>query len=372
MKTKLILVAVLMSLMSCDQNYIASSLPNEVKIVNNEDWITNFSEISKEFLGKSNSEQNGKEVLLYSELVELFDPDKLQCGLSPEIKQRLKAVSRNGESKLGHVPDVIYNNIGNVKKVIKLDGRGASILAHYFTYEKKDKSISKPIISVNTPTQTDFNISLILNKDKATYDNFFFTLDCSGYFSASAKAAAKKGFLGFGKIDIAAEGENTIDKNKSVVIIKSLVYSPLYSAYKGTGIYNASKTASNKLKKEILIQRIATLNGILEAIPKQHIKENSEIFLNVNYEAIIASNKGNSGYNGNGSLDSNVELAFSIVESKTGIKSKNSISRKSEYSNYDTYIIDMNIDATPDKLTMKDLNELINSLETEVEKLTKN
>ncbi|QSE98703.1 hypothetical protein [Fulvivirga lutea] len=373
MKNSKSLIIGLFVLAACDSPYRAPAPVTETTELN-QPFLNEIAAIAEQLdttavKANLNGENFGLKVDIYDEMLELFHPDKLTCGLSDKIRKRLKESTRSKKEKNGYVPDIVVNNTSEYKDAIKLDGRGANVLVHYFTYELDNGEESKPIISKDTPTQESFNVTQLIDNQNDAYESFIFTMDCSGYFSAAAKAAASGGFLGFGKGSVAAEGEKTINQSQSVVVMRALIYSPLYAAYDGSFIYKINEEMKIEDKRRIYQNRLQTLNGVINAIPNSHQFDSMRVFLNSNYEAIITSNKGNSGYNGTGKLNSNVELSFTIAQASGNIEASNSVSRKSEYSSYDTYIIEANKDVIPEELTLKKLNDKVEEIENLIENI---
>lgn len=311
----------------------------------------------------------GPQKPIYNEMVELFNPDNFNCGLGEKLKAKIKESKRQGESISGYVPDIVINNLSKYKNAVKLDDRGANALVHLFTYETNDNQESKPIVSQNTPTQLNFSTLNLIDNQNENYSSFSFTMDCSGYFSASAKVTTRGGFLGFGKVSATAEGENMINKNQSILIIRSLIYSPLYASYDGSFIYQIKDEMDSSTQKAVLKNRLLTLQGILNAIPKDDQIDDKRIYLAKNYEVIITSNKGNSGYNGAGKINADVQLNYSVVQSSGATNASNSVSRKSDYTNYSTYILEKDKDAIADKITFKRIKDKINELKSTIDKL---
>lgn len=375
-----ILAAILMICISCSRPYIAPApkiMPNENNSKTLDTLIATINFLKNKPKGNftlSNFKLKeiealnafGDTVILYDELIDLFNPDKFSCGLSEKIRASLNKSKRENYDKSGFIPDLVVNNTSKFKKAVKLDGRGANVLVHYFTYEMADKKESKPITSVGTPTQMNFNTVNWVDNKNDSYDNFLFTMDCAGYFSASAKVAAKGGFLGFGKIEVEAEGANTINQSQSILVMRVLIYSPLYAAYTGQSLYYIGDNTDVAAKKEILNNRIQTLQGIIDAIPNIDQVDTRRVYLNANYEAIITSNKGNSGYNGTGKLNSNIEINFVVGQATGDAQGSNSVNRKSSYSSYNTYILMVNKDANVSNLTYKDLKNKIAELKAQL------
>lgn len=352
--------------MSCESSYESPPLTSEQSTDNTTDLaeLNNvYQSIKPQSKNKINDEY-GEEVVIYKELLTLFSPENFECGLSDKIKNKLKKAKRKEREEEGFIPDYVANNTTSYEKGIKLDGRGANVLVHYFSYQKKNNDESKPIISQDAPTQLNFSATDFIDNKKENYKSFYFTMDCAGFFSASAKAATEGGFLGIGKGEIAAEGESTINQSQSIIVMRVLIHSPLYAAYKGNSIFNVTKNMNQETKNAIYSKQIETLESIISAIPTTDRVDSNRIYLNSNYEAIITSNKGSSGYNGKGELNSNVQINFTAVQTSGGIQSSNSVSRKTEFSDYNTYILDRNVDVELEEITIKNVVDKITSLKS--------
>ncbi|AXT61119.1 hypothetical protein D1816_12420 [Aquimarina sp. AD10] len=361
MKKYLILILLLIITISCDDIYIAKETALENS---NQNFITktkNVLDLEKSNIENFENKNYGDSVVIYNELVALFSPDNFECGLSDKIKNRLKKSKREGKDIDGFIPDYVANNSIKYINGIKLNGRGANVLVHYFTYEKENGVESKPIISQDSPSQINFNAVDFIDDKNENYNSFYFTMDCAGFFSASVKASAKGGFLGIGKVDVAAEGENTINQSQSIIVMRVLIHSPLYSAYIGNSIFRINEDMDQNTKNKIYQNRVSTLKAVLNAIPTSDRLDTKEVYLNANYEAIITSNKGSSGYNGKGELNSNVQINFT-VQASGQVQANNSVSRKTEFSSYNTYILEKNVDVELEKITIQDLNSKIASL----------
>jgi len=308
-------------------------------------------------------ESYGEQVKLEKEMIILFDPDNFNCGLSEKIKAKLKSYENEESRYAGFVPSTVRDNL-KYDLGYKMDGKGTNILLHYFILEKNKNEEKEPLITIGTPTQENYSLYEYIDNQKEGYEDFFFTMDCSGYFSISANIAAKGGFLGFGKADIAAEGKKTIGKSQSIFIARCILISPLYSAYKGYHMFEGQNINQSQ-EKELIKKRIKILNGIINALPND-TEDNWKIHLNTNIETIITSNNGNSGFNGSGSLNSNLSVNISSAQTKTGVSAKNSVSRKSQYTNFDTYIIKLNVLTSPLIVEVKDIKNKIKSLKKRI------
>ena len=105
----------------------------------------------------------------------------------------------------------------------------------------------------------------------------------------------------------------------------------------------------------------------MDAIPTGDQVDDRKIYLNANYESVITSNKGNSGFNGKGKLNTNIEINLSSTQA--GAEIKNSVSRKSEFENYDSYIIKANRSVALEDITVKKVRDKITEIKTQLTQL---
>ncbi|MEO1257170.1 MAG: hypothetical protein AAFZ15_00175 [Bacteroidota bacterium] len=299
----------------------------------------------------------GEEVDLYRELVDLFDPDNFSCGLHPKIKKKLKKLKARNKDVSGFVPNVVIKNAYLADSALLLDRSGSNILAHGFQYKKRDGTVSKFLFARTAPTVEDFNQSAFMEKDPNTYDYFLYTMDCSGFLSASVSATAG---LNRNALKTSASAAGVSDK--SLVVLGGLLYSPLLQAYKGEGIFSGMDSVS-------LIKRINTLQAILNEIPDGN--DTTQLLLNANFEAVMTSNSGSSGFNGEAKLDVTGSIGFGVGSGTGAVGAKANVERKSEFSRYKTYILRFNVGAAPPKITLANMRDLIRALNTQLDNLDK-
>ena len=354
----------LILLSSCKKYYEAEEL--DAASTSNESVLSEIKSIMKEadvrYSIDSDLDGYGETVNMYSELTAIFNPDNIDCGLDDKIKDKIKKSTREGQDVEGFVPDLVANTINEFENAVKLDGEGANILLHLFTYTLPNGETTSAIRSRDTPTQRDFTMVEWIDRDISGFESFYYTVDCSGYFSSSAKASISGGLFGIGKGKIAGAAEGTIGKNMSIVVMYVVVNSPLYAAYKGSSKYLTEAGMADSLKRDIYNKRISTLEGILSAIRPSDRADDMQIKLKENYKTVLASNKGEQGFNGKGSLESNLDLRFKVNLSAR-IKAENTINRKTKFESYDTYILDSDVRSRPDIITLKNLKDKIIEIE---------
>lgn len=291
------------------------------------------------------------EINLLDELVVLFDPSNFKCGYDEKLKKKLKRVV-NDKNTEGFVPSVVLNKIRN-QKVSKLSDRGVNVAANSFRYESITTN-SEPVFVRFSPTALNFNQEDYFERNSNTYSNFFYSLDCSGYLSNAISASG-----GIDNASLKAAANSSSNSNNSLVIVKGVMYSPLYLAYKGNGIFK-SKT------KEILEKRKEVLVQIYLSIVNDDRLDDTKIFLDTNYLLLLTSNSGKTSFNGEASLSAGGGIGFGFGNISAEGSASGKMNKTTEFNEYNTYILDVNVDMPPDSITVLSLIKIITEIEKEL------
>ncbi|MEA5402837.1 hypothetical protein VB776_07920 [Arcicella sp. DC2W] len=286
----------------------------------------------------------GKKVGLYQELVDLFDPENFNCGCDKQMKKALKKLKPKNQVS-GFIPDDVSKNAFMADTVSLLAMQGSNILAHLFQYENSSRK-SKPLFAKNANSVKNFNVNNFIEKKPETYDQFLYTLDCTGFITAAVNATG-----GVSAASIKTAASVGVSAKKSLFVLGGVMYSPLYQAFKGEGIFKGNDSL-----------RINVLGAILDEIPTQEQSDNTKILINANYKVILTSNSGNSNFNGEGSFGASGNASFGFGSVQIGSDGSGSIGRTSSYTSYKTYIIQENINTKPLIITVKNVNDLIAQL----------
>ena len=301
-------------------------------------------------------DQIGEEVNLYSELLELFSSDNFDCGCDEKLKKKLKKYKPKNkkEDQSGFIPRVVLNNALYSDAALLLDRSGSSILAHGFQYEKSSGEKSKLLFARNSPTVKVFSESEYIEKNPNTYDHFLYTLDCSGFLSAAVSAT-----IGVSKNSIKASASAASKSDKSLIVVGGVMYSPLYQAYNGEGNFSQSDSTTK-------IIRVKVLEAILNSIPTDEQTDSTQIFINSNHRVVLASNSGSSSFNGEAKLGITGGIGFGIGNVNGDGKAESSVQRKSSFSKYKTYLIESNVGAEPNNITILSLKEKIMNIKKSI------
>lgn len=329
MKTKLILLFFASILVSCNVQKVmkdqdGDGIPDQFDLNPNINDYLMFEGINKELTELSNDTLNinvGTPVKLRKEMLDLFNPDKFNCNCDEKLKRKIKKFKDKG-----FVPDIIENEIpeGIIGNLI--DEQGANALVHSFKIENTDGTFSKQLLANNSPSLNNFNQLEYLETRTGVFNNFSYSLDCTGYLTGVIKAG-----IGAGNNSIRTSASGASSSNKSLIVIKGVIYSPLYQAYKNEGKFKDDDTLRLKVLKSIISKIPVSMNDTLK------------IKLNSNYKVVIASNTGSSSFNGEAELNASGNANFLIGNLNAQISGSSKIGRTSNFSRYKTYILEENI-----------------------------
>jgi len=294
---------------------------------------------------------------MYRELLALFDPDNFDCGCEEKLKRKLRKIrpSNKPESESGFIPRDVLNNALHADTVVLFNRTGSNYLAHSFQYISTSGQKSKMIFADNSPTIADFNETNFIDMTAGVHDNFLYTLDCSGFLSAALAVTA-----GIDKNSVKASAEGASKIDRSLLVIGGVMYSPLYQAYTGTGVYSAENP-------DTITKRRKALEAILKAIPEQDHQDDVKVLLNSNYRIVLASNTGSSGFNGKANLGGNGGFRILVASVDYRGESEGRIDRTSSFTNYKTYLTDVNVGSVPSNITVRSIREKINLLASQIQ-----
>jgi len=359
MKRIFLTILTVACLASCSDQQTESIVNSEIGISNLND-LEETQTVLKTFMDTLQTDEKslinegtefGTKVSLYKELIDLFDPDNFSCGCDDKIKKALKKIKPKNQKINGFIPDLVLKNAFLSDSVLILDNSGSSILAHLFQYNTKAGVKSKPLFARNAITTQNFNEANFIEKNPRTYDNFLYTLDCTGFLTAAVSAAG-----GVNSNSVKTSASAATNSNKSLFVIGGVMYSPIYQAFKGEGIFSDNDNST-------ISRRINVLNAILTEIPSNEITDSTELYLNSNYRVIITSNSGTSSFNGEASFGVTGGVSFGFGSVSGSASGNGSMDRKSEFTRYKTYVVTKNVDAEVPIIYVKDIKQLINSLQ---------
>lgn len=344
-KIKLALLSLaILSLNSCENSDIDSSyvLQTNENIKNNEDL-----QIVKETFNylKSNSseeikanfvDENAKEVSLKEEIAKLFDPANHPCSLPNRIASKLKRAKEEGKP---WAPKIVRDQILELPEtVLYIPRNSITSILHLVTIKKQDNSSFK--WPVKAPSYDELNIDdFVLTGD---YNSFFYSLDCSGYVNAAIEASAS-----VPGADIKTVAKTSLTTQNSMFVAGGVIVSPLSAAYYGN------------LVEMDTISRIKILEAIL-LVP--NTSDNDIIEMPISFEAVWASKTGSSSFNGSGDITAKGAGGFATAQVSANASAGGSISRKSKFSAFNTYVSKTHPIEHPTVITISNVKAILRNL----------
>lgn len=291
---------------------------------------------------------SNKDVALWDELILLFDPSSFDCGCESAVKSRIKSLKTTEGDTRGFVPSAVTAKIGN-EPAYKVQDFDQSVLLGSFIYKIKSDPEPKSayVAESDLLKEVDMDQYIILNGS-----NFLYTNDCSGYISAIVKANAG---LTFAQMNSSIKAAS--NQKKSLVVLQAYYKSPIYYHYRS----KPQTINAIKLKRDLI-------DKIMYALPNYARLDDTEIIFTHDYKILATSNSGDSSFNGESSFNADVKASYGIASGELGANANGKITKGIKFANFNTYVIAINKVNQPDRLTYKDLKDLLNVLDAEIAK----
>ncbi len=291
----------------------------------------NATEMFENYIAKYDTDV--KTIIIKNEMIKLFDPETHPCPLPLKLKE---AINKLKKDKKPWYPKYIDNYLISIQKKDAKYFPSSSVSQLFHEIIFKNGTTEKKWLVSKSPTYDNFVIDLYYLKGKGS---FFYSLDCSGYFNAALNAAVSLPAIA----DLKAKAESALESSNSLFIAGATVVNPIFAAY-----FN-NLNMDNKLRISIL-KELVTVTGT---------SDDDIILIIPGFTALWTSNTGTSSFNGKGELASNASYAIgSGSASNSG-----TISRKSSYQNYNTYIVSFGLPfEQTEPITVGKVKALINKL----------
>lgn len=279
-----------------------------------------FSETLKSGQKKSTlsfSDEDVKIVALKSEVGKLFDPENHPCSLPEKIAKKLKKTIADGKP---WAPKFVAAHIVEMPdSVIYIPRQSISNLLHWITVKKQGSNTETMKLVTNSSTYDNLNVEDFV---LSGFNSFFYSLDCSGYLNAAIEgSAAVPG------ADIKSVAKSALETQNSMFIGGGVILSPLSAAF-----YGKKVTIDTITRLNILNAMLSTINEI------PNISDKDIVLLNPAYDAVWASKIGASSFNGKADLKTSGGAGIGVAQISASASGGGSISRKSSFSNFNTYI----------------------------------
>lgn len=268
-------------------------------------------------------------------IAKLFDPDLQPCPLPENIVKKLKKYKDKDQA---WVPKDLVNHLkGMPDKALYFDGKDVPLLLHTIKI-KHSNNLLDTVIVLGSPTIKNLDVTDFIWPG---INNFGYTLDCSGLLSASIQ-----GTLTVPGSDITTKAGAAFDQQKSMFVGGGVIISPLYAAFFG-------ESSGVDLSKEL---RSQILKAITEA---PGVTANDAVELVMSYEVVWASSKGEQGFNGSSNLAGKGAVGIGIAQASSNVGVSGTVSRKSNFSSFETYVTGRQRLNAPAQVTIASINAKI-------------
>lgn len=276
------------------------------------------------------------EVRLDTQLTKLFDTKNHPCGDLPgKVLKKL--------DKRSWMPKSLEGQMTRLPAVASyLMGESVSVLLHSVQIQKSDGTKLSPIVVYGAPTFENLDLEAYM---ATQYDSYAYSLDCSGYLSAALEASGANPAG-----DITAKASSALKNSGSLMLAFGSIYSPFLAALRPK-IYGKNMPDSTRLA--VLTALEARLLGI---------EETATIDLSERYVVLWASKKGQAGFNGEASFKANVGGNLGIAKLSANANTGGTLSRKSSFTNFDTYLLNSVKLTDVEPVTVKEVKALVKEL----------
>jgi hypothetical protein len=278
----------------------------------------------------------GDEVLVRDALAELFLKNgcKIPKKLSDKIIQRKASTNP-------WLPTELSNAAGEIlsKKATKIAGTGLLPVLHIVEYG--DASAPKRLLVQGTQTYLRLDPSALLDPG---YDNFAYTLDCSGFLNASISVGAD-----FTVGEMKSDASTALQSQQTLLAMRAKLFFPVAMAL------NAD-VFPVRLAERDRIDLLFALNAALSTQPAT-----TQIRSWKQLPVVWTSKNGASSFQGRASVSATGGANLGLVSASANTSAGGSITRKVNFSQFNTYILP-DIDTDIISVSLADVRAMTSSL----------
>lgn len=256
---------------------------------------------------------NVQKVNLQTELAKVFDPEKQACPLPDKLKSKLQKDKEKGKQ---FIPQIVKSSIEGLPDTFYTMPRKSLAYVLHVVELTKPSGLKYERVLTNAPNYNTINFEKFID---GASNRFFYSLDCSGYLNAAISGSATVP----GMADLKSKAESALKSENSMFVAGGVILSPIYAAFTGE-VANLSAQ-----------ERVAILNSLISLYD---IDDADTVDINIGYEAIWASGKGSSNFNGSADLKASAGGSVAVASINATTQGGGTISRSSSFTNFNTYI----------------------------------
>lgn len=283
-------------------------------------------------------------VKLSIELVSFFD--KNGCDIPRNLREKLKEDGK----KIGLIPEDLQSTLGSEMdaEVQKISGTNVNAVLHTADFQLPNNPNPEKLRVTGTGTYNRLNAMSLIDTQ---YDNFAYTMDCSGFLNSAIAAGG-----GIKSSQTEASAKLALQAQKAMLAVRASVNSPIAMAINPDMF---SDPLSRPDRMEILYSLISEVHARQPAAPDQTIVRSWR-----QVAVLWTSNQGTSSLQGRASFSTNASLGIGVFSASANLSSGSTVGRNISFAKFDTYIIDSFLDkpvTTNLKLLYETVEKLVNN-----------
>lgn len=278
-------------------------------------------------------------------LSEPFDPETNMCNYDKKVINKIKDLTNKNNNKYEWLPNDLKAQKSAMPEDVILADK-ASINVTLFSIDSYDSSadtIAKRKVLKGSNQYAKLNPEAFSDSHASS---FLFSLDCSGYLTASMSAG-----VGFSGAELKSAGQTALNSKKSAIVVRSLVYSPIAISV-DPAKFPEEKTSM--ISKRDRLEIVYSIISELKAMPANAIIKFPKAL-----DLLWTSNQGESSFQGTASVSASGSASFGFGNVNGTAQAGLDVSRRSKYSNFKTYIV---TEEQGDKIDLKEIKALAKTL----------
>jgi hypothetical protein len=252
-----------------------------------------------------------------------FSPENNRCSLPDKLIKKVKKDPNWVPQGLAQLARRIP-----AKEVAHVEQADVKVILHTVTYKENPTDATKPpveLVITGSSTYLALDPMPFIDTNKP---HFLYSLDCSGYLNAAVSVSA-----GLTSAQIKSGAKTALTSKSSAFVARASLFPPVAVAMDPKNTPSSIETrVSSRL-------RIDLLYAIFAALPS-NAADTGEISAPRRIDVLWSSNSGSQTFQGEADFSASGSGSIGVVGIEGGASAGLSLARKSEFVDYDTYLIE--------------------------------
>lgn len=251
-----------------------------------------------------------------------FSPENNRCSLPGSIAKKVK---KN--------PDWVPQGLAQLarripaQEVVHVEQADVKAILHTVTYRMDSANTTKPVALLITGSSTYLTLDPMPFMD-TTKPHFLYSLDCSGYLNAAISVSA-----GLASVGIKSGAKTALTSKSSAFVARASLFPPVAVAMDPK---NTPPAIADRIGSRL---RLDLLYAIFAALPAD-AADAAEISAPRRIDVLWSSNSGGQSFQGEADFSASGSGSIGVVGVEGGSSAGLSLARRSEFADYDTYLIE--------------------------------